>query len=316
MNLLFLGASSFTGYHFVKKISETKKYKIYCTLTKNLNQYKSIRLERIKLLAKKKNVFFIKKTKFGDKKFINLLSKKEFDVICFHHALTKNYNDDLKFNLNKSLKQNTQNIRKVFTKINKQTTIIVSNTIFQKIVSKKYKASSKYGISKSITYDKIKNCCKKYNLKLKSIFITNPWGILEEKKLNYLLIHNWLQNKKTFISHPNYIRDNIYIDKLSNYYLKVINSNSRKVDYFPSGYCSSNKVFIEAFKIKFEKFFNKKVKIEYATKAKYNQPISRINGKKISKKIIIKEDLRKYFSINKNKSFLNKLEGKYFINKN
>jgi len=54
MKLLFLGASSFTGYHFVKKISKTKKYKIYCTLTKNLSQYNAIRLERIKLLSKHK----------------------------------------------------------------------------------------------------------------------------------------------------------------------------------------------------------------------------------------------------------------------
>jgi len=176
----------------------------------------------------------------------------------------------------------------------------VTNTIYQKINEKKYKAVNKYGISKSITYDKIKSICKEFDFKLKSIFITNPWGILEEKKLNYYLINNWLKNKKTFISHPNYIRDNIYIDKLAKYYLKILNSNSTKINYFPSGYCSTNKVFIEAFKIKFEKFFNKKVKIEYANNAKYSQPMSRINGKKISKKIFIKEDLRKYFLNYKN----------------
>tara|TARA_B100000579_G_scaffold422505_1_gene424602 strand:- start:1163 stop:2071 length:909 start_codon:yes stop_codon:yes gene_type:complete len=300
MRLLFLGASSFTGYHFVNKISDNKQNKIYCTLTKNLNKYKSTRLERIKLLNKKKNIFFINKVKFGDKKFIKLLSRKKFDIICLHHASTKNYNNDLKFNLNKSIKENTPNIRKVFSKIHNQTTIIVTNTIYQKINEKKYKAVNKYGISKSITYDKIKSICKEFDFKLKSIFITNPWGILEEKKLNYYLINNWLKNKKTFISHPNYIRDNIYIDKLTKYYLKILNSNSTKINYFPSGYCSTNKVFIEAFKIKFEKFFNKKVKIEYANNAKYSQPMSRINGKKISKKIFIKEDLRKYFLNYKN----------------
>ena len=300
MRLLFLGASSFTGYHFVNKISDNKQNKIYCTLTKNLNKYKSTRLERIKLLNKKKNIFFIKKVKFGDKKFIKLLSRKKFDIICLHHASTKNYNNDLKFNLNKSIKENTPNIRKVFSKIHNQTTIIVTNTIYQKINEKKYKAVNKYGISKSITYDKIKSICKEFDFKLKSIFITNPWGILEEKKLNYYLINNWLKDKKTFISHPNYIRDNIYIDKLTKYYLKILNSNSTKINYFPSGYCSTNKVFIEAFKIKFEKFFNKKVKIEYANNAKYSQPMSRINGKKISKKIFIKEDLRKYFLNYKN----------------
>tara|TARA_B110000977_G_scaffold682_1_gene950 strand:+ start:1933 stop:2841 length:909 start_codon:yes stop_codon:yes gene_type:complete len=295
MKLLFLGASSFTGYHFVKKISEKKKDIIYCTLTKNINQYKSIRLKRIKKLNKIKNIIFFKKTKFGDKSFINLLSRNKFDAICFHHASTKDYNDDSKFKLSKSLEQNMSNIDKVFNKIKKQTTIIVSNTIFQKIISRKYKAVNKYGISKSITYDKIVNYCNKYNLKYKCIFITNPWGILEEKKLNYYLIYNWLQNKEAYVSHPNYIRDNIYIDKLTNYYLKIIKSKSKKIEYFPSGYCSSNKVFIEAFKDQFERFFKKKVKVKYSSQIKYNQPIKRINGKKISRKILIKEDLKKYF---------------------
>jgi nucleoside-diphosphate-sugar epimerase len=296
MKLLFLGVSSFTGYHFVKKISEKKKNIIYCTLTKKINQYKSIRLKRIRELKRKKNIIFIKETKFGDKSFIKLLSKNKFDTICFHHASTKDYNDDSKFKLNKSLEQNISNINKVFNKINKQTKIIVSNTIFQKIISKKYKAVNKYGISKSITYDKIKNYCNKYNLKYKCIYITNPWGILEEKKLNYYLIYNWLQNKEVYVSHPNYIRDNIYIDKLTNYYLKMIKSKSKKIEYFPSGYCSSNKVFIEALKYQFERFFKKKVKIKYSSQIKYNQPIKRINGKKISRKILIKEDLKKYFN--------------------
>ena len=296
MKLLFLGVSSFTGYHFVKKISEKKKNIIYCTLTKKINQYKSLRLKRIRELKRKKNIIFIKETKFGDKSFIKLLSKNKFDTICFHHASTKDYNDDSKFKLNKSLEQNISNINKVFNKINKQTKIIVSNTIFQKIISKKYKAVNKYGISKSITYDKIVNYCNKYNLKYKCIYITNPWGILEEKKLNYYLIYNWLQNKETYVSHPNYIRDNIYIDKLTNYYLKMIKSKSKKIEYFPSGYCSSNKVFIEALKYQFERFFKKKVKIKYNSQIKYNQPIKRINGKKISRKILIKEDLKKYFN--------------------
>ena len=90
MKLLFLGASSFTGYHFVKKISETNQYKIYCTLTKNLNQYDSIRLRRIKSLNKKKNIFFIRNIKFGDKKFMHLIKKNSFNMLCMHHAETLN----------------------------------------------------------------------------------------------------------------------------------------------------------------------------------------------------------------------------------
>ncbi len=300
MHILFLGVSSFSGYHFIKKLSQNKKNKIICTLTKKLNSYKSIRYKRVKLIKKIKNVKIIEKIKFGDKKFINLLIKYKFNVICLHHALTKNYNSNSKFNLKKSLEENTKNINKVFSKIDKKCKIIISNTIFQNIPSKRYKAVNKYGVSKSLSYNEIKTFCKKFNLKYKSIYITNPWGPLEEKKLNYYLITSWIQNKKTFISHPNYIRDNIFIDKLSKFYIRILNSNSKKKEYFPSGYCSTNKVFIEAFKKKFEKYFNKKVKIEYGLKSEYSQPLCRINGKKISKKIIISENLNKYFLNYKN----------------
>ena len=97
MHILFLGVSSFSGYHFIKNYLKIKN-KIICTLTKKLNSYKSIRYERIKLIKKIKNIQIIEKIKFGDEKFINLL-KKKFNVICLHHALTKNYNSNTKFNL-------------------------------------------------------------------------------------------------------------------------------------------------------------------------------------------------------------------------
>ena len=295
MNILFLGATSFTGFHFVEQLSKIKKGKIYCILTKNLNQYEPLRYKRIKLLSKKKNVILIKKTKFGDKKFVNLLKNIKFNIFCFHHALTKNYNDNSKFNLKKSLKENTNNIKEVFKRIDSKSLIIISNTIFQNIPAKKYKAVNNYGISKSNSFNQIKYFCKKNNIKFKSIYITNPWGIYEEKKLNFYLIKKWFDNKNPIISHPNYIRDNIYIDKLSKSYKKIVLSKSNKIDYFPSGICSSNQLFIEAFKKKFEQFFNKKVKVTYANNAIYNQPICRINGNRISKKVNIKQNLNNYF---------------------
>ena len=70
MNILFLGASSFTGFHFVEQLSKIKKGKIYCILTKNLNQYETLRYKRIKLLSKKKNVILIKKQNLETKNLL------------------------------------------------------------------------------------------------------------------------------------------------------------------------------------------------------------------------------------------------------
>ena len=139
--------------------------------------------------------------------------------------------------------------------------------------------------------------CKKYNLQYKSIYIANPWGPLEEKKLNYYLISNWIKNKNITISHPRYIRDNIYIDKKIKKYVKIVYSKSKKIDYFPSGYCSTNKEFIEAFKIKFERFFNKKVNVSYSKETIYDQPLTRINVKEINltKKSYYKRKFKQLF---------------------
>ena len=112
----------------------------------------------------RKNVILIKKAKFGDKKFVS--KKIKFNIFCFHHALTKNYNDNTKFNLKKSLKENTNNIKEVFKQINCKSLVIISNTIFQNIPAKKYKAVNNYGVSKSNSFNQIKNFCKKMTLNL------------------------------------------------------------------------------------------------------------------------------------------------------
>ena len=298
--ILFTGLSSFTGFYFVNHLSKYKNNKIFCTLSNKKRGYAFLKKKRINLISKKKNVNLIFNVRFGDKKFIDLVNKKRFDILCFHHAHTKNYNNDKKFKLKKSLNKNLNNIDELFKFIKSKSKIIITNTIFQKIPSRNYKPINNYGISKSISYEKIKNLCKIHNINYKSFFIPNPWGIYEEKKLHYYLFKNWLKNKEAIVKFPNYVRDNIHIEKLSKAYLDVVNSRSKKKEYFPSGYCSSNKVFIEALKKEFEKFFKIKTRVKYLKKTKNEQPLIRINGKKILKKVVIKEKLSNYFSYYKN----------------
>ncbi len=295
MKILFLGASSFTGFHFINRLSKNKSVKIYCTLTKKFKNYKFERKVRLNLIKKIKNVKILESTKFGDRNFINVLKKIKFDILCFHSAHAENYNDDKKFDYKKSLNENLNNVEDVFSILNENQRVIISNTVFQNIKYKRYKAVNNYGKSKSKTYDVFKKFCLKNKIKYKSFYITNPWGIFEEKKLNYYLIKNWLENKVPIIEYPRYIRDNIFIDKLSNEYYKLIFSKSEKIENFPSGYCCSNKVFINSLRKEFNKYFKKNAKVKFVYDVYHNQPIKRINGKKILSKIIFKENLKKYF---------------------
>ena len=84
----------------------------------------------------------------------------------FSSCFNKNYNDNTKFNLKKSLKENTNNIKEVFKLIDCKSLVVISNTIFQNIPAKKYKAVNNYGVSKSNSFNQIKSFCKKYTLNL------------------------------------------------------------------------------------------------------------------------------------------------------
>lgn len=294
-NILFTGVSSFSGFHFVREMSSEQNIKIFCLVSKKITNYTSLKRKRIDLIKKNKNVKLIFNVKFGDKNFIRILKEKKFEIICFHHAYTKNYSNDEKFNFSKSIKENLNNVENVFSNIWKNSTIIISNSYFQDSRNKKYKSFSKYGISKNITYEAYKNFSNLYKLKYKSIFINNPWGIYEEKKLNYYLIENWLKNKEVIIKNPLYIRDNINIEILSQDYTKFVFSNHTKKEYYPTGYCCSNKVFIESLRSSFEKFFNIKTRVKYLKSTKYDEPLIRINGKKISQKINFNRKLNNYF---------------------
>ena len=294
-NILFTGVTSFSGFYFVKKMSENKNFRVFCILTKNRTSYDFLRKKRIDLISKKKNVHLIFNIKFGDRNFIKLLKKVFFNIICFHHSYTKNFSSDKKFNFLKSLKENLNNVEQVFNHISKKSTIIISNSYFQKSLKKKYNSFSKYGTSKDITYETYKQFCNLNRIKYKSIFINNPWGVLEGKKLNYYLIKSWFEQRKTIIKYPLYIRDNINIEQLSKKYNKIVLSKSLTKEYYPTGYCSSNKVFVEALRGEFEKFFKIKTKVKYLKNSKYNEPLIRTNSKKITKKVKFKEKLDDYF---------------------
>ena len=69
--------------------------------------------------------------------------------------------------------------------------------------------------------------------------------------------------------------------------VKILTSKTQIPEYMIFPLRNMNKTLLE---------LGYKVKIKYSSQIKYNQPIKRINGKKISRKILIKEDLKKYFN--------------------
>ena len=296
--ILFTGASSFTGYHFVNRLSKEKKNIIYCLLTKKKKQYKGLKALRLSLLKNKKNIRFFYNISFGEKKFFFILNKFSFNFLCLHGAYTHQYNNDEEFSISDALKSNLNKIDILFKNINnKKTKIILTNSIFQKNEKKKnYISIGKYGLTKFITHEVFHYLAIKYKVDITYFFIPNPWGILEEKRFLYYLIKTWKNGKTPIVKSPIYIRDNIYVDDLSKNYLKLFSKKSFPSYVYPSGAIISNLNFAKKIKTEFEKYTCKKFKLKKYLQKKLIEPIKRVNSKKKYKnKIATQKQLSDYF---------------------
>ncbi|HZL14014.1 MAG TPA: NAD(P)-dependent oxidoreductase, partial [Verrucomicrobiae bacterium] len=79
MKILFTGASSFTGFWFVKTLAAVG-HEIICPVTKNLSDYANTRGQRIEKL--KSFCQFIPRTTFGSEDFLNVIRENNFDLLC------------------------------------------------------------------------------------------------------------------------------------------------------------------------------------------------------------------------------------------
>ena len=80
-SILFTGSTSFTGYYFVKKLSE--KNKLILTIKHKRSWYLKNDLKRIYIqdFEKKKNISIFYNCKFGDDNFLNIIRNSKIDII-------------------------------------------------------------------------------------------------------------------------------------------------------------------------------------------------------------------------------------------
>lgn len=249
MKILFTGASSFTGYWFVKELYEAG-HEVHTIFTqKDINSYKGLRKERVKLVSSCSTPVF--DVRFGDKKFLNLLANKSFDVLCHHAAFVKDYKSD-HFNLLNAVNQNNNNILEIFHILKDQSTsVILTGSYFEKNEGTftKNQEMSPYSLSKTITYQIFKKYAEIFKVNLGKFVISNPFGPYEDFRFTSYLFSTWKKNEIVLINTPNYIRDNIHVSLLakaySNFVEKLIRNTVLILKTSPSGYVESQKSFAE-----------------------------------------------------------------------
>jgi nucleoside-diphosphate-sugar epimerase len=283
MKILLTGASSFTGHWFANYLAK-KGHQVFATYTRdNAEAYEGMAKERVKISSKL--ITPVWASKFGDKRFMDLLIEEHFDVLCHHAADVTNYKSEA-FDVSAALENNTHNIYNIFKTL-KSTgcrAVVLTGSVFEKnegAGTMPLKAFNPYGLSKSLTSDVFSYYSASFGIKLGKFVIPNPFGPYEEPRFTTYLIKNWVQDKTPGVNTPAYVRDNIHISLLAATYvdfverIKTEDMAYQKIN--PSGYAESQGMFTQRFSDAIKNRTDLKCNFELGHQTEFPEPEIRIN---------------------------------------
>ena len=242
MNILFTGASSCTGMHFVQELA-IRGHKITCVFTRNMKDYQGIRSARIRNLlpyiTPKWNI------KFGDEQFCALLQKNHFDTYAHHMAWTKGYGTN-RYNIKQAVHNNTYQLSKVIKILVQQgcSQVILTGSVFEgmDVVCVGGKAPfESHGMAKKETTQRFLTYSS--TIPIRRFIIPNPIGTFDNMRLLEYLHTSWSKGESPHIRYPDNIRDNIPISFLKKRYADFIVES--EICTAPSGWIQSNQTFVQ-----------------------------------------------------------------------
>lgn len=282
MKILFTGASSFTGYWFVKELVEAG-HDVTITFQRSLQDYTGLRRTRIDCLLQQCTPVFNRS--FGDELFLKMINDApKWDLLCHHAADVRNYKSP-SFDVAAALHNNTHNLSLVLESLKSKecSQIVLTGSVFEQNEGQgtmPLTAFSPYGLSKSFTSELFQYQTALLGMTLNKFVIPNPFGPFEEPRFTSYLIKTWFEGKCATVGTPNYIRDNIHVTLLAKAYssfVKEIMDGSKKGKFNPSGYRESQSQFTERFAQAMRKRLSIPCEIMLAKQTQFNEPLARTN---------------------------------------
>ncbi|HEX3626183.1 MAG TPA: NAD(P)-dependent oxidoreductase [Verrucomicrobiae bacterium] len=251
MKVLFTGASSFTGYWFIKTLAAAG-HEMICPLRGSLDRYEGVRKARVENLQSICRL--VPETPFGSDPFGKLVQENgSWDLLCHHATETADYkNPD--FDVLGAVKSNTLNLRDVLGRLKSAglKAVFLTGTVFENnegAGDESLAAFSGYGLSKGLTWQLFRYYCGVAEIPLGKFVIPNPFGPFEEPRFTAHLMKNWRAGKVAEVKTPDYLRDNIHVDLLAASYGRFVSdatgSKSRCAKLNPSGYIESQGEFAQ-----------------------------------------------------------------------
>ena len=248
MRVLFTGASSFTGFWFVRELAAAD-HEIVMIFRCALDEYEGLRRSRVdRLLELGRPVF---KCRFGDASFMELIEREpRWDLLCHHAAEVSNYKSP-SFDVASAVRGNTLNVREVLAALIARgcPKVLLTGSVFENgegAGSDGLRAFSPYGLSKAFTSQVFAYHAQIQGLRLGKFVIPNPFGPYEEPRFLGYLMRSWLEGETPAVRTPDYVRDNIHVSQLARAYVECASTlpfspGFQKIN--PSGYVESQGIF-------------------------------------------------------------------------
>jgi len=282
MKILFTGASSFTGFWFVKKLASAG-HEIVCPVTRDLESYAGTRQQRVRLL--KSLCRFVPHAPFGSENFLKLAGGENFNLLCHHGADVTNYKS-ADFNAQAALRNNTHNLPRVLAAMKPAglKAIVLTGTYFEPnegAGDEPLRAFSPYSLSKALTYQTFQQHCREAGVPLGKFVVPNPFGPFEEPRFTAHLMKNWQAGKIAEVKTPDYVRDNIHVDLLALAYAKFAGEvASAKAGCFkinPAGYRESQGEFAQRVAREVKSRTGWACELKLAKQEDFGEPLFRVN---------------------------------------
>lgn len=281
MRILLSGASSFTGLWFGKALSEAGHQVTGLYRRGRAEDYDGVRGRRVSLFRNFGEQAF--GCTFGETRFLELANSDSWDIYCHHASEVTNYRS-LEFDHLAATGSNTKNLPTLLQILENRgcRRVVVTGSIFERGEgqgSDGLPAISKYGLSKTLSWEVFLFECLKRELHLGKFVIPNPFGPLEEERFTHYLATSWKRGEGATCHTPLYVRDNIPVDLLALEYRNFLKSPPEEVyKHYPSGYVETQGQFTERVGREFRQRTDWKCQLTTTEQTDFAQPMVRSNS--------------------------------------
>ncbi|MCA9779781.1 MAG: NAD(P)-dependent oxidoreductase [Candidatus Eremiobacteraeota bacterium] len=279
MNILFSGASSFTGHWFGRALADEGHRVLGLFRKRSAAAYEETRRRRVETTSQLHECAF--DCTFGEKRFLEIIRSHNWDVYCHHASDVTDYRSPA-FDPIAATRNNTLNLKSVLDALEASgcTRVIFTGSVFESGEGQGgegLRAFSRYGVSKRLSWEIFLFECHERGLQLEKFVIPNPFGPLEEPRFTSFLANTWKDGRAATCHTPLYVRDNIPVDLLALEYGDFVQDPETRFCY-PSGYIESQGRFTERVAAEFRARTSWDCRLEPTEQSDFSQPLIRVNS--------------------------------------